>query len=113
MLNEFLWPKLNNIDLDDIWFQQDGATLHFANDTINLLREKFSGRVISRNGDVNWPPRSCDLFNTVRLFSLGLREKLSISNPQSIPKLKNEIIGEMEPQLCQHIIENFDKRGHL
>ena len=26
-----------------------------------LLREKFPGRVISRNGDQNWPPRSCDL----------------------------------------------------
>jgi hypothetical protein len=28
---------------------------------VELLREKFPGRVISRNGDQNWPPRSCDL----------------------------------------------------
>ena len=25
------------------------------------LREKFPGRVISRNGDYNWSPGSCDL----------------------------------------------------
>jgi hypothetical protein len=28
---------------------------------LELLREKFPGHVISRNGDQNWPPKSCDL----------------------------------------------------
>ena len=41
--------------------QQDGATSHTANVKINLLETKFGGRVISRNGPVGWPPRSCDL----------------------------------------------------
>ena len=27
----------------------------------NLLRLTFDGRLISRNDDVNWPSRSCDL----------------------------------------------------
>ena len=26
MLNEFLFPKIEEDDMDDIWFQQDGAT---------------------------------------------------------------------------------------
>lgn len=30
---EFIWPELMNIDLDDIWFQQECYTLHYANDT--------------------------------------------------------------------------------
>ena len=41
MINQFLFLKMNDIDADDIWFQQDGATCHTANETINLLKEKF------------------------------------------------------------------------
>ena len=36
MINEFLWPELEDIDVDDVYLQQD--------------------RVISRNGDYNWLP---------------------------------------------------------
>ena len=61
MINEFLWPELKDMDVDDVYLQQDGATCHTSGDTIGLLREMFPGRVISRNGDYNWPPRSCDL----------------------------------------------------
>ena len=61
MLNEFLLSKFEEEDTDDIWFQQDGAPCHTANATIDLLRTVFENRIISRNADVNWPPRSCDL----------------------------------------------------
>ena len=61
MLNEFLVPKIEEDNIDDIWFQQDGATCYTANVTINLLRTVIENRVISRNSDVNWPPQSCDL----------------------------------------------------
>ena len=37
MLNEFLLPKFEEEDTDDIWFQQDGAPCHTANATIDLL----------------------------------------------------------------------------
>ncbi|EFN81170.1 hypothetical protein EAI_00691, partial [Harpegnathos saltator] len=26
MITNFFWPKLNDMDVDDMWFQQDGAT---------------------------------------------------------------------------------------
>ena len=61
MINQFLFLKINGIDADDIWFQQDYATCHTANETINWLEEKFGESIISRNGPVNWSPRSCDL----------------------------------------------------
>lgn len=57
----FFWPAVDGINLRNMWFQQYGATCHTARDTLTLLHEKFEGSVISRNGDVNWPPRSCDL----------------------------------------------------
>ena len=51
----------DGIDLDNVYFQQDGATCHTSHETIALLREKFPDRVISRRSDHNWPPRSCNL----------------------------------------------------
>jgi len=61
MLENFFFSRMEEEDIDDIWFQQDGATCHTANVTIDLLHSTFENRIISRNGDVNWPPRSCDL----------------------------------------------------
>ena len=61
MINDFLCPELEDMDVDVVYFHEDDATCHTSGETIGLLREKFPGRVISRNGDYNWPPRSCDL----------------------------------------------------
>ena len=60
MKTNFLVPTLDGIDVDNVWFQQDGATCHTSHATINLLRKTFDGRLISRSGDVNWPARSSD-----------------------------------------------------
>ncbi|GFS96326.1 uncharacterized protein TNCV_16751 [Trichonephila clavipes] len=61
MIANFFIPELNNHDVQELWFQQDGATCHTARVTINLLKDTFGDRLISRFGPVNWPPRSCDL----------------------------------------------------
>ena len=37
MINHFFVPKLADVDKDDLWFQQNGATCHTVNETINLL----------------------------------------------------------------------------
>ncbi|GFX32889.1 putative transposable element [Trichonephila clavipes] len=68
MITNFFIPELNNHDVQELWFQQDGATCHTARATIDLLKDKFGDRLISRFGPVNWPTRS----NTPRLFSVGL-----------------------------------------
>lgn len=113
MINEFLVPELDNIDLENIWFQQDGATCHTATETIDLLKTKFPGRVISRFGDINWPPRSCDL-TPLDFFLWGfVKEKVYANNPTTIPELKNniqQVIREIEPTLCAKVMENFGKR---
>ncbi|GFS61014.1 uncharacterized protein TNCV_4955471 [Trichonephila clavipes] len=61
MITNFFIPELNNHDVQELWFQQDGATCHTASATIDLLKDTFGDRLISRFGPVNWPPRSCDL----------------------------------------------------
>ncbi|CAH2237439.1 jg3568 [Pararge aegeria aegeria] len=61
MITDYFVPELDGMNVDELWFQQDGATCHTAHVTIDLLKETFDERIISRNGPVNWSPRSCDL----------------------------------------------------
>ncbi|GFY00761.1 transposable element Tc3 transposase [Trichonephila clavipes] len=61
MITNFFIPELNNHDVQELWFQQDGATCHTARATIDLLKDTFGDRLISRFAPVKWPPRSCDL----------------------------------------------------
>ena len=53
MINEFLWSEMQVMDMDDVYFQQDGATCQTNGETIGILRKKFPSRVISRNCDYN------------------------------------------------------------
>ena len=57
----FFLPKMQELDLHYMWFQQDGTTWHTARVTMDLLRGYFGEHFISRSGPVNRPPRSCDL----------------------------------------------------
>ncbi|GFW83750.1 uncharacterized protein TNCV_668631 [Trichonephila clavipes] len=61
MITNFFISELNNHDVQELWFQQDGATCHTARATIDLLKDTFGDRLISLFGPVNWPTRSCDL----------------------------------------------------
>lgn len=87
MVMKLLWSKLMNIDVEHILFQQDGAIPHFTNVTIDPLGQRFCGRLIYVNGDIN--RRSCDL------TMIGLCEKLSLlESSSSFLELDDEIIRE-------------------
>ena len=60
MLKKFLFTKLKEEDIGNIWFQQDCATRHTAKATLDVLRPVFEDRIINRRPDVVWPTRSCD-----------------------------------------------------
>ncbi|GFV57461.1 uncharacterized protein TNCV_1609061 [Trichonephila clavipes] len=53
MITNCFIPELNNHDVQDLWFQQDGATCHTARATIDLLKDTFGDCLISRFGPVN------------------------------------------------------------
>ncbi|GFU21270.1 hypothetical protein TNCV_1475651 [Trichonephila clavipes] len=61
MITNFFIPELNNHDVQELWFEQDGTTCHTARATIDLLKDTLGDRLISLFGPVNWPPKSCDL----------------------------------------------------
>ncbi|GFT36126.1 hypothetical protein TNCV_3778411 [Trichonephila clavipes] len=42
IITNFFIPELNNHDVQELWFQQDGATCHIARATIDLLKDTFA-----------------------------------------------------------------------
>ena len=92
MMRNFMIPEIERQGLvQDFWFQQDGATSHTARETMALLRELFPGRLISRFGDVPWPPRSPDL-TPADFFLWGyVKSKVYITKPRNKSELKTRI----------------------
>lgn len=76
--------------------------LHTVNEIIGLLKENVKSRVISKNSDVNLPPRTCDLtqldslicvymkrqfFITIHNQFLSVRIKLYVKSSYNYPKM--------------------------
>ncbi|GFW84953.1 uncharacterized protein TNCV_682411 [Trichonephila clavipes] len=113
MITNFFIPELNNHDVQELWFQQDGATCHTARATIDLLKDTFGDRLISRFGPVNWPPRSCDL-TPLDYFLWGSAKSLVYADkPQTLDHLEDNIrhvIADIRPQMLEKVIENWTSR---
>ncbi|GFX67950.1 uncharacterized protein TNCV_2288131 [Trichonephila clavipes] len=113
MITNFFIPELNNHDVQELWFQQDGATCHTARATIDLLKDTFGNRLISRFGPVNWPPRSCDL-TPLDYFLWGYVKSLVYADkPQTLDHLEDNIrrvIADIRPQMLEKVIENWTSR---
>ncbi|GFV36058.1 putative DD41D transposase [Trichonephila clavipes] len=113
MITNFFIPELNNHDVQELWFQQDGATCHTARATIDLLKDTFGDRLISCFGPVNWPPRSCDL-TPLDYFLWGYVKSLVYADkPQTLDHLEDNIrrvIADIRPQMLEKVIENGTSR---
>lgn len=88
ILTKFLWFKLTDIDIKEIFNRK--SIHHFDKETIALLRQKFSGRIILRNDNVSWPPRSCN----------HVKSHIYKSKPIFLTQL---ILCQMKTQLYQNI----------
>ena len=107
--------ELNDINLDNVYFQQDGATCYTSNETIEPLREEFPDSVISRSGDHYYTTGSCDL----ALFDLFLwghvKNKVFANSPESFQELKVAIrkaIENIGQPLYNLVMENHDGNHH-
>ncbi|GFT25487.1 DUF4817 domain-containing protein [Trichonephila clavipes] len=113
MLTNFFIPELNNHDVQELWFQQDGATCHTVRATIDLLKNTFDERLISRFGPMNWPPRSCAL-TPLDYFLWGCVKSLVYADkPQTLDHLEDSIrrvIVDIRPQMLEKVIENWTSR---
>ncbi|GFY26995.1 uncharacterized protein TNCV_931361 [Trichonephila clavipes] len=100
-------------DCLELWFQQDGATYHTARATIDLLKDTFGDRLISRFGPVNGPPRSCDL-TRLDYFLWGYVKSLVYADkPQTLNHLEDNIrrvIADIRSHMLEKVIENWTSR---
>ncbi|GFW56939.1 transposable element Tc3 transposase [Trichonephila clavipes] len=111
MITNFFIPELNNHDVQELWFQQDGATCHTARSTIDLVEDTFGDRLISRFGPVNWPPRSCDL-TPLDYFLWGyVKSLVYVDKPQTLDHLEDNIrrvIADIRPQMLEKSHRKLD-----
>ncbi|GFW04020.1 transposable element Tc3 transposase [Trichonephila clavipes] len=113
MITNFFIPELNNHDVQELWFQQDGAACHTARPTINLLKDTFGDRLISRFGPVNWPPRTCDLTPLDYFLRGYVKSLIYADKPQTLDHLEDNIrrvIADIQPQILVKAIENWTSR---
>ena len=119
-ITDILEPFIAQLTEDEIeyaWFQQDGASAHTANVSLNFLEQFFADRIISRRiPEHQWPPRSPDL--TPLDFHLWgfLKEKIFINKPQSLDDVKQVIETEIQkitPAALEAVFDNMVKRINL
>ncbi|GFX00481.1 putative transposable element [Trichonephila clavipes] len=85
MITNFFIPELNNHDVQELWFQQDGATCHTARATIDLLKDTFG----------------------------YVKSLIFADKPQTLDHLEDNIrrvIGDIRPQMLEKVIENWTSR---
>lgn len=115
MLWEFLSPQLQEFEVynQNTWFQQNRATCHTCNEAQPVVREMFPEKLISRRGNITWPPRSSDL-SLADFFLWGfLKHRVYSNKPNSLRELKARIREEMSaitPSLCRRVLKNVRSR---
>ncbi|GFV03475.1 uncharacterized protein TNCV_5060161 [Trichonephila clavipes] len=104
---------IKNDDVLELWFQQDVETCHIARATIDLLKDTFGDRLISRFGHVDWPPRSCDLTPLDYFLWVYVKSLVYADKPQTLDHLEDNIrcvIADIRPQMLEKVIENWTSR---
>jgi hypothetical protein len=117
MLETYLRHRLEEMvdehDLRDVWFQQDGTTAHTTRISLAVLRQMFPGRLVSLRSDIGWPTRSPDL-SMCDFFLWGyLKDKVFKHRPNTIEDLKEKITQEIEAipiEMYRKSYANFRER---
>lgn len=94
MLEEQIVPTIHHVfdNLDQVWFQQDGAPPHYGLNVRAYLNEIFPNRWIGRRGEIEWPARSPDL-SPLDFFAWGhIKENVYKTKPQNIEEMRERIV---------------------
>ena len=109
MENKFLSTKIEEKDIGNIWFQQDGPKCHTA--TLDVLHPVFEVHIIRCRADVVWPPRSCDLTPLDYYLWGAVKDKCNADKPQTIDDLKDNI-PEAIAEIQLHTIDTRNVTDH-
>ncbi|GFW41083.1 putative LOC100569746 [Trichonephila clavipes] len=108
-------PVFKNVDKNTEMIKVDRHfnRQHTARATIDLLKDTFGDRLISRFESVNWSPKSCDL-TPLDYFLWGYVKSLVYADkPQTFDHLEDNIrrvIADIRPQMLEKVIENWMSR---
>ena len=108
-MNAFLFTKIEEEDIGNIWFQQDCATCHTVEATLSVLRPVFEDRIINHRADVVWPSRGCDLTPLNYYLWGAVKYKCYADKPEKIYALKDNIceaIGEIQLHTVDNVLKN-------
>jgi hypothetical protein len=97
MLKSFFHPIIRRQKLDKkIYFQQDGAPIHFSKEVRAWLDEQFCERWVGRGGSISWAPRSPDL-TPLDFYLWGYIKTSIYTTPvNDIDDLKERITDEIK-----------------
>ena len=105
--------QLGDVEQSQGYFEQDGATCHTSNESMDLIARFFDDRIISRN---LWPPRSPDL-TTPDFFLWGhLKDRVQATRPQKMDDLKHNITQEIQAidyRVLQRVASNMERLVEL
>jgi len=98
--------------MEEMWFQQDGATAHTTRASMTFVRPMFPQHVVSRFDHVPWPPRSPDLC-ACDFFLWGyLKSKVCVRKPRTVDELKvsiREEIAIVPEEMLVNVMQNFEE----
>ncbi len=125
MLENYFVPELHQLGIDpqSIWFQQDAATPHLANQTLEMLEATFGTVISGRNPSVerqpdHWPRRSPD-GTKLDFFLWPYAKSLVYGRPHnSLGLLKQSILDcfqliRDDKELLLRVDESFKTRVEL
>lgn len=102
-------------NLENVWFQHDGAPAHFGQVVKDHLNIVYGHQWIGRGGPVSWPPRSPDL-NPLDFFFWGRMKELVYKTPvEDEHELVARIVAasaeiQDDPNVFQNVRESMHKR---
>ena len=99
-----MFTKIEEEDIGNIWFQQEGAACHTV-----VLRPVFEDRMISRRADVVWPPRNCNSTPLDYYLWGAVKDECYADKPETINALKDNIreaIGEIQLHTIDKVLKN-------
>ena len=85
--NEFV-DQLDDDELRNGYFQQDGAKCHASNESMTEIESFFGDQIISK---ALWPPRYPDLRQPDFFLRGSLKGKAYAKKPRTIQELENNI----------------------
>lgn len=114
-LRAYLKPNLQRfgVEIQILWFQQDGATAHTVRNAMWVLGTIFPDHVNSGRGNTEWPARSSYL-HVCDLFIWGyIKSWVYVKQPRTIEDLKKNLRDELaavSPIVLQWVMQNFQKQ---